>query len=76
LDFEKFASNIPGLSVYNYYSAIDATVTADSAVTLFFYCSAALASIICFFSLISSMYTNIREQTKEIGIIRAIGLTK
>lgn len=30
----------------------------------------------CFFSLISSMYTNVQEQAKEIGILRAIGTTK
>jgi ABC-type antimicrobial peptide transport system permease subunit len=31
---------------------------------------------VAFFSLISSMYANVREQTKEIGVLRAIGLTK
>jgi hypothetical protein len=35
-----------------------------------------IAMVICFFSLISSMYTNINEQTKEIGVLRAIGVRK
>ena len=32
--------------------------------------------IIAFFSLNTSMYTNIVEQSKEIGILRALGLTR
>jgi ABC-type antimicrobial peptide transport system permease subunit len=36
----------------------------------------ALAMIISFFSLTSSMYANISEQTKEIGMLRALGVRK
>lgn len=36
----------------------------------------ALALIISFFSLTSSMYANISEQAKEIGMIRALGVKK
>ena len=32
--------------------------------------------ILCFFSLMSSMQTNVMEQSKEIGIMRALGLTR
>jgi ABC-type antimicrobial peptide transport system permease subunit len=32
--------------------------------------------VLCFFSLISSMTANIMEQTKEIAILRAVGITK
>merc|ERR1712129_85265 len=35
-----------------------------------------MALFLCLFSLISSMSTNIEEQTKEIGIYRSIGLSK
>ncbi|EFC50030.1 FtsX domain-containing protein [Naegleria gruberi] len=35
-----------------------------------------LSMIMCFFSLVSSLYTNIQEQTKEIAILRAIGCKK
>ncbi len=31
---------------------------------------------LCFFSLSSSMTANLLEQTKEIGIMRAMGITK
>jgi ABC-type antimicrobial peptide transport system permease subunit len=32
-----------------------------------------IAMFICFFSLMSSMFTNVYEQTKEIGVLRALG---
>jgi ABC-type antimicrobial peptide transport system permease subunit len=35
----------------------------------------ALIMILCFFSLMSSMHTNIMEQYKDIGILRSIGMT-
>ncbi|KAA6381318.1 MAG: putative DUF214 family protein [Streblomastix strix] len=31
---------------------------------------------LCFFSLMASMHTNVQEQSKEIGIMRALGLTR
>jgi len=34
-----------------------------------------IAMFICFFSLTSSMFTNVYEQTKEIGVLRALGVT-
>ena len=39
----------------------------------FFIFTTIVAMIMCFFSLTSSMYTNINEQAKEIGVMRAIG---
>jgi hypothetical protein len=36
----------------------------------------AFAMLICFFSLVSSMYTNVHEQTKEIGVVLALGLPR
>ena len=35
-----------------------------------------IAMFLCFFSLSSSMSANMFEQSKEVGILRAIGLTK
>jgi len=40
----------------------------------FFNFTTVVAMLISFFSLMSSMYTNIFEQSKEIGILRAIGI--
>jgi len=36
----------------------------------------AITMFLCFFSLSSSMSANLLEQTKELGVLRAIGLTK
>ncbi|PRP74415.1 hypothetical protein PROFUN_06544 [Planoprotostelium fungivorum] len=41
----------------------------------FFTLAIGIVMIICFFSLMSSMYTNITEQTKEIGILIVLGLS-
>jgi ABC-type antimicrobial peptide transport system permease subunit len=35
-----------------------------------------IAMGLCFFSLVASMFTNIWEQSKEIGILRAVGMTQ
>ncbi|KAG2388720.1 hypothetical protein C9374_000159 [Naegleria lovaniensis] len=42
----------------------------------FFLFTTLVALIICFFSLVSSMYSNVNEQAKEIGVLRAIGMRK
>jgi ABC-type antimicrobial peptide transport system permease subunit len=44
--------------------------------TSFFYFVAVLAMIVAAFSLVSSMFTNIHEQSKEIGVMRALGITR
>ena len=43
---------------------------------LFFYIVTFLTMVMCFFSLTASMYSNIHEQSKEIGILRSLGLTR
>ena len=35
-----------------------------------------VALFLCLFSVISSMYVNIYEQSKEVAVLRAIGLSK
>lgn len=35
-----------------------------------------LVMVLCFFSLVSSMTANILEQSKEIAVLRAVGITK
>ena len=41
-----------------------------------FYVVIAIMMFLCFFSLVASMTSNLLEQTKEIGIMRAIGIPK
>lgn len=64
------------VDVVNYYTKIASLSTASVIVNAFFIFTQAMAMSICFFSLMSSMATNIYEQTKEIGILRCIGIKK
>lgn len=50
--------------------------TASLILDFFFLFTLIVAMWICFFSLSSSMTTNIYEQSKEIGVLRSIGLRK
>src|SRR5690606_30110835 len=45
-------------------------MVATEVMNFFFIFTTLIAMVMCFFSLISSMYTNINEQAKEIGILR------
>lgn len=42
---------------------------------LVFYVAIFIMMFLCFFSLVASMSANLYEQSKEIGILRAIGVT-
>jgi len=42
----------------------------------FFNFTAVIALFMCFFSLVSNMWTNIYEQAKEIGVLRAMGMRR
>jgi len=50
--------------------------TAKEAMQLFAAGTTAVALLICFFSLTSSMIANIHQQSKEIGLLRALGVTR
>eukprot|EP01080_Neovahlkampfia_damariscottae_P003982 gene3982-7238_t len=65
-----------GVGVKDVQDGLKGLNTAISVIDFFFIFTTVIAMIICFFSLVSSMYTNINEQTKEIGILRAIGVRK
>ena len=45
-------------------------------ITIIFIAIEMIVMLLCLFSLVSSMTTNIMEQSKEIAILRAIGMTK
>lgn len=65
-----------GVTVWDYRQAIGPINTASELMTYFFDFTIVVAMLICFFSLMASMYTNVHEQTKEIGILRALGINK
>ncbi|KAJ4463016.1 putative DUF214 family protein [Paratrimastix pyriformis] len=68
--------NDDGVWIWDYRTAVQGLTAASSMIDLFFLACTVVAMLLCFFSLMSSMYTNVFEQTKEIGIMRALGLTQ
>lgn len=69
-------TNVDGIEILDTRDATDSLETARQLVGFFFLFTVIIALIICFFSLSSSMYTNIYEQKKEIGVLMAIGIRK
>eukprot|EP01027_Heterolobosea_sp_BB2_P005035 GEZU01007741.1.p1 GENE.GEZU01007741.1~~GEZU01007741.1.p1 ORF type:complete len:341 (+),score=72.01 GEZU01007741.1:91-1113(+) len=64
------------LSVANLQDELAPLQVAVNVSNAFFVFTTAIAMFLCFFSLVSSMYTNIQHQSKEIGVLRAIGVGK
>eukprot|EP00005_Dracoamoeba_jomungandri_P012127 CAMPEP_0174265284 /NCGR_PEP_ID=MMETSP0439-20130205/25948_1 /TAXON_ID=0 /ORGANISM="Stereomyxa ramosa, Strain Chinc5" /LENGTH=1033 /DNA_ID=CAMNT_0015351673 /DNA_START=86 /DNA_END=3184 /DNA_ORIENTATION=+ len=62
------------ISIKDYRDGMDALDIAQTIVSYFFIVTIFAAMLISSFSLTSAMYTNIDQQTKEIGILRALGL--
>lgn len=62
-----------GVYIYDLNGGSNPIQKAESLLTAFFGFTTAVAMLIASFSLVSSMYTNIYEQTKEIGTsVRAV----
>ena len=64
-----------GGNVYDSRSLGESVAKADAVMALIFDSATYIAMGLCLFSLMASMYTNIYEQSKEIAIIRAMGLS-
>lgn len=63
-------------SVFDYRDIESQVSEAANMLDLIFSFMTYVALFLCLFSLISSMYTNIMLQSKEIGIFRSLGLSK
>lgn len=61
--------------VKNYFEDTDSNDSAQGILDLIFNTIIVIIMFLCFFSLCSSMSANLFDQTKEIGILRAIGFT-
>ena len=70
------ASGAPNVEVLDTRDSTNSLNTARSLLGFFFLFTVVIALVICFFSLSSSMYTNIYEQTKEIGVLLALGMRR
>ena len=67
-------SGARGVEVIDTRDATDSLETAEQLVGFFFLFTVVIGLVICFFSLSSSMSTNILEQRKEIGVLLALGM--
>lgn len=56
--------------------ADEQTETVEQIIDYIFLMTIAIMMFLCFFSLSASMSANLYDQTKEIGIMRAMGVTK
>eukprot|EP01080_Neovahlkampfia_damariscottae_P011341 gene11341-4509_t len=75
LKFEIYRLGIDG-QLNDVEEDLDNLVLAKNVMQLFFIFTTLVSMFMCFFSLFSSMYSNIFEQSKEIGILRAMGTRK
>lgn len=64
------------ISIWDYRDYKDSIDSSKSLINIIFTAVSSITMALCFFSLISSMTANILEQTKEISVLRAIGLTQ
>lgn len=65
-----------GVYIWDYEVEAEPLATANLAMSLLFNVTTIAAMAICFFSLISSMYSNVHDQAKEIGVLLSVGLQK
>lgn len=73
-ELKAYARSVSDASVFDYRTINDPLEVASVVLSYFFQFTTVVAMLISFFSLMSSMFTNIHEQVKEIGILRAIGI--
>jgi len=76
--FKRAARSTAASLQLSYFDASSTSESLDSTramLDLIFSIATYIAMFLCLFSLIASMYSNIYESAKEIGVMRAIGLT-
>ena len=66
----------PGVSVDTESSSLLDNQKLSTVINWTFYSVIAITMFLCFFSLCSSMSSNLYEQKKEVAILRAMGITK
>jgi len=69
-------SRYSGMGIWDFRDEMEPFETATIAMNFFFTFTTIVAMLISFFSLLSSMFANIYEQTKEIAVLRALGVPK
>lgn len=64
------------ISVRDLRNELNTLQVATQVMSFFLIFSMGVAMFLCFFSLVSAMASNIREQTKECGVLRAVGVKR
>ena len=65
-----------GVSIKLTYQQVSSGGDITHIVNIIFYLTIAIMMFLCFFSLTASMSANLYEQSKEIGVLRSMGVTK
>ena len=65
-----------GIQIHLTYKQVSSSGSITEIVNYIFYLTIAVMMFLCFFSLTASMSANLFEASKEIGILRAMGVTK
>jgi len=65
-----------GADSFNYFDFMEVTASINGIMDIVFSATTYICLFLCLFSVISSMYINIYEQSKEVAVLRAIGLSK
>ena len=65
-----------GLNVYNWNESKDTLEEIELILNIIFNAIIGITMFLCFFSLSSSMSANLYEQSKEIAMLRSIGMTR
>lgn len=69
-------SNSEDLKIWDFRDFQKSIEKAENVISIIFVIVTIIVMFLCFFSLVSSMTANILEQTKEISVLRSIGITK
>ena len=69
------AAQSSSIRIINYFDNVATNDEVDNILDVIFNVIIMVTMFLCFFSLCSSMSANLLDQTKEIGILRAIGFT-
>ena len=75
-DLENAIADLDATYVWDYRAATAPLESSARALAYVFTFTTVIAMAVCFFSLTSSMFTNVHEQSKEIAVLRALGLSK
>ena len=73
---DKFEKELPDVEVRISYIDEDNNQETLMIIDVIFYVTIGIMMFLCFFSLVASMTANLYDQSKEIGVMRSIGITK